>query len=93
MTAVVARGGWHRADRQGDVPQPAEAYASLRCAYGDDIRYAANQLGHEDPRFTLKIYTQTTKRRGRLAPPHRNAYDRAHEWALATRCSSRTISP
>ncbi len=30
-------------------------YASLRCACGDDMRYAADQLGHEDPRFTLKI--------------------------------------
>jgi integrase len=56
-------------------------YASLRCACGDDIRYAADQLGHEDPRFTLKVYAQATKRRDRLAPPHRNAYDRALEWA------------
>ena len=27
-------------------------YASLQCVCGDDIRYAADQLGHEDPRFT-----------------------------------------
>ena len=29
-------------------------YASLRCVCGDDVRYTADQLGHEDPRFTLR---------------------------------------
>jgi integrase len=57
------------------------AYASLRCACGDDIRYTASQLGHEDPRFTLKAYAQATKRRERLSGPHLKAYDRAIEWA------------
>lgn len=57
-------------------------YASLRCACGDDIRYAADQLGHEDPRFTLRVYAQATKRRERLARPQREAFDRAIEWAL-----------
>ena len=33
-------------------------YASLRCACGDDVAYASSQLGHEDPRFTLKVYMQ-----------------------------------
>jgi integrase len=56
-------------------------YASLRCASGDDVRYAADQLGHEDPRFTLRVYAQATKRRDRLAKPHREAFDRALEWA------------
>jgi integrase len=56
-------------------------YASLRCACGDDVRYAADQLGHEDPRFTLRVYAQATKRRDRLAPTHRREYDRAIEWA------------
>ena len=56
-------------------------YASLRCASGDDVRYAADQLGHEDPRFTLRVYAQATKRRDRLAKPHREAFDRAIEWA------------
>jgi len=57
------------------------AYASLRCACGDDIRYTASQLGHEDPRFTLKAYAQATRRRERLSGPHLKAYDRAIEWA------------
>jgi integrase len=57
------------------------SYASLRCACGDDVRYTADQLGHEDPRFTLRIYTEATKRRNRLSGPHLKAYDRALEWA------------
>jgi integrase len=58
-------------------------YASLRCACGDDdVRYTADQLGHEDPRFTLRVYAQATKRRDRLARPVRDAYDAAIEWAL-----------
>jgi integrase len=56
-------------------------YASLRCAAGDDVRYTAAQIGHEDPRFTLRAYTQATKRRERLSGPHLRAYDRALEWA------------
>jgi hypothetical protein len=53
----------------------------IRCACGDDVRYTADQLGHEDPRFTLRVYTQATKRRDRLAKPQRDAFDRAIEWA------------
>jgi integrase len=56
-------------------------YASLRASVGDDVRYTADQLGHEDPRFTLRVYAQAAKRRERLAGPHRKAYDRAIEWA------------
>lgn len=57
------------------------SYASLRCACGDDVRYTADQLGHEDPRFTLRVYAQATKRRDRLSRTHRKAYDAALEWA------------
>jgi len=48
------------------------SYASLRCACGDDVRYTADQLqlGHEDPRFTLRVYAQATERRDRLTGPH-----------------------
>jgi hypothetical protein len=56
-------------------------FASLRCACGDDIRYTSGQLGHEDPRFSLRVYTQATKRRERLSGPHLRAYERALEWA------------
>jgi integrase len=59
-------------------------YASLRCACGDDLRYTADQLGHTDPTFTLRVYAQATKRRDRLSEPHRKAYDWALEWAQLT---------
>ena len=55
--------------------------ASLRCACGDDVAYAASQLGHEDARFTLRVYAQAAKRRERLSCAHRLAYDRAIHWA------------
>ena len=48
-------------------------YASFRCACGDDVRYTADQLGHEDSRFTLRIDTQATKRRDRLSGAHLEA--------------------
>jgi hypothetical protein len=44
----------------------------------DDMRYVAAQIGHEDARFTLKVYAQATKRRERLSGPHLEAYD----WAV-----------
>jgi integrase len=56
-------------------------YASLRCACRDDVAYTSAQIGHTDPRFTLKVYTQATKRRERLSGPHLRAFDRAIEWA------------
>jgi integrase len=56
-------------------------YASLRCVCGDDVRYTADQLGHEDPRFTLRCYAQASKRRDRMAKPQQRAFDQAIEWA------------
>ena len=56
-------------------------YASLRCVCGDDVRYTADQLGHEDPRFTLRCYAQASKRRERMAQPQCEAFDAAIEWA------------
>jgi integrase len=56
-------------------------YASLRCVSGDDVRYTADQLGHEDPRFTLRCYAQASRRRDRMAAPQRKAFDAAVEWA------------
>jgi transcriptional regulator with XRE-family HTH domain len=65
--------------------------ASLRCACGDDARYTADQLGHEDPRFTLRCYTQAAKRRDRLAAPHRKQFDRAIEWAALGTSDALTV--
>ncbi len=56
-------------------------YASLRSAVGDDPAYTASQLGHEDPTFTLRVYTHAVKRRGRLTGHELEAFDRAVQWA------------
>lgn len=56
-------------------------FASLRHAVGDDVAYTSEQLGHEDPTFTLKVYVTAAKRRGRLTEAERREFDRAVEWA------------
>jgi integrase len=56
-------------------------YASLRSAVGDDPAYTSGQLGHEDPTFTLRVYTHSVKRRERLAGNERAEFNRALEWA------------
>lgn len=57
-------------------------YASLRGALRDDPVYIAEQLGHEDPTFTFRIYQRAVKRRQRLSGAYLQAFDRALEWAL-----------
>ena len=66
-------------------------YASLRRICGDDVRYAADRLGHKDPRFTLRYDAQASKRRDRLAPAQRKQNDRAVEWALLGTSSDPTV--
>jgi integrase len=56
-------------------------YASLRCACGDNPAYTAEQIGHTDGRFTLRVYTHAFKHRQRLTEAERNQYDEALEWA------------
>jgi hypothetical protein len=43
--------------------------------------YTSEQIGHDDPHFTLRVYTYATKRRQRVTGTHRRAFDRALEWA------------
>jgi hypothetical protein len=45
------------------------------------MRYTADQLGHEDARFTMRCYTQASKRRDRMAKAQAEAFDRALQWA------------
>ena len=52
-------------------------FASLRCLAGDDPAYTAAQLGHTDALFTLKTYTAALKRREKLTPAERKAFDTA----------------
>ncbi len=57
-------------------------YTSLRAAVGDHPVYIAEQLGHEDPAFTFRVYQRAVNRRERLAGAYLEAFDRALEWAL-----------
>jgi integrase len=77
-----------RLAEEGIAPIPPITFHSLRRTYATVQRflepadYVADQLGHEDSRFTDRVYRQTAKnRRDRLAPAHREAFDRALEWA------------
>jgi integrase len=56
-------------------------YASLRAAVGDHPVYIAEQLGHEDPGFTFRVYQRAAKRRERLSGSYLAAFDQAIEWA------------
>jgi integrase len=66
-------------------------YASLRCICGDDMRYAADQLGHEDVRFTMRCYAQASKRRDRMAKSQADAFDRALERAALGSSDALTV--
>ena len=57
-------------------------YISLRAAPHDDPVYIAEQVGHTDPAFTLRVYAKATKRRERLSGNYRTEFDRACDWAL-----------
>jgi integrase len=63
-------------------------YASLRAAVRDDPVYIAEQLGHEDARFTFRVYQRAAKRRERLSGAYLEAFDRALDWAEMGRISS-----
>jgi integrase len=58
------------------------AYASLRAAAGDHPVYIAEQLGHEDPGVSFRVYQRAVKRRDRLTGAYLDHFDRALEWAL-----------
>ena len=60
---------------------PGRTYGSLRAALRDDPVYIAEQLGHADPTFTLRVYAKATKRRERLTGDYRTEFERACEWA------------
>ena len=56
-------------------------YASLRGATGDDVARTAEQLGHTDLSFSLRVYTHAVKRRQRLQGAEPAEFSRAIEWA------------
>ena len=56
-------------------------YASLRFALRDDPVYVAQQLGHTEPGFSMKVYATAVRRRERLTGPALREFDRALHWA------------
>ena len=56
-------------------------YASLRFALGDDPVWVSQQLGHEQPTFSMSVYARAVKRRAKLSGPTLEAFDAACEWA------------
>ena len=56
-------------------------YASLRFALGTDPVYVANQLGHTEPAFSMKVYARAVRRRERLTGTALREFDRAIHWA------------
>lgn len=56
-------------------------FASLRSYLGKPIRQTADLLGHEDVRFTLNVYAQSTLEPDEMSPRVRQAFDRGLDWA------------
>jgi integrase len=70
------------------------SYASLRFALGDDPVYVSEQLGHAEPSFSMRVYAKAIRRRERLPASHREAFDRALEWArIGTNADSEPLEP
>jgi hypothetical protein len=82
----------HRADREGQPARPPRTFAALRCVAGDDPAYTAEQIGHEDAAFTLRVYTSAVKRRQRLQGAELEQFDRALEWARMGTIEAETLS-
>jgi integrase len=69
MVPVVARADELLAER-GEHPLPAgvtahklrHTFASMLVALGKDPAYVMAQLGHADPKFTLRVYTHVMRR-------------------------------
>ncbi|HWW67735.1 MAG TPA: tyrosine-type recombinase/integrase, partial [Solirubrobacterales bacterium] len=69
-------------------------YASVRAAAGDHPVYIAEQLGHEDPGFTFRVYQRAVKRRDRLTGAYLEAFDAALDWAaMGSEAGSEAPSP
>jgi integrase len=69
-------------------------YASVRAAAGDHPVYIAEQLGHEDPGFTFRVYQRAVKRRERLSGAYLVAFDQALHWAaMGSGAAREDLSP
>ena len=56
-------------------------FASLRSYLGKPIRQTADALGHEDVRFTLNVYAQTSLDPDEMLPSVHSAFLEGLEWA------------
>jgi integrase len=56
-------------------------FASLRSYLGKPIRQTADLLGHEDVRFTLNVYAQSSLDPDEMLPKVRSAFEQGLEWA------------
>jgi len=56
-------------------------FASLRSYLGKPIRQTADVLGHEDVRFTLNVYAQSSLDPDEMLPSVRSAFLEGLEWA------------
>jgi integrase len=56
-------------------------YISVRAVLGDSPVTIAEQVGHTDPTFTLRVYAKATRRPERLTGSYRSEFQRACEWA------------
>ena len=60
---------------------------------GDDPVYIAEQMGHTDPKFTVRVYQRAVKRRERLSGAHLEAFDKALQWAAMGRIPPEPVVP
>lgn len=58
---------------------------------GDDPVYIAEQMGHTDPKLTLRVYRRAVKRRERLSGAHLEASAKALQWAAMGRISPEPV--
>jgi integrase len=56
-------------------------YSSLRFALRDDLVYVAEQMGHEDGAFSMRVYARAVRRCERLTGAALREFDRALQWA------------
>src|SRR5204862_461511 len=89
LAAAVDDGYIARNPARGEAPLPPgitahklrHTFASLLAACGEDPAYVMAQLGHADPRFTLRVYTHLMSRRDGERERLRALVEGA-EWAL-----------
>src|SRR5690242_728235 len=65
----------HRPNGPWLRPRLGSTFVFVPLTNGDLLGWFSEeaQLGHEDPRFTLRVYAQATSRRDRMAKPQRDA--------------------